>query len=362
MPYGKMTRRNFLGTGAAGSLASAVARPSKSAQPPASGPHEPGSSTASTLPNLEDYATIEAYCSGVPVYSLGYLAYIHGVSPDVYPGAEMQEGNSNPKTKIKPKKSWEIRRNPFGLQAPEPGPRTIWNDSQPMLPIHLIDGDPDTAWSSYGCQVPDARPEWIRIDLPAETTLSAVVLVCGQNFADAKLWAEGKIQDEFGYRKWAGRALPNDLTIQVSRDAWHWETVYESRSFSGNDSGPSIIVTKPTPHNSNTEGVDRQIEGGTIIKFEPRIAKQILITGRNFKRRLDKFVGYAFSLGEVEVWDQAGHNVALISRGAGVTASSWSSLQDHSQLTQEVLYEPIQYDLGLKYIRMGADNGTYTWN
>jgi len=289
-----MTRRNFLETGAAGTLASAVATADPSPTR-VSAPSPQAAGTTSKLPNFEDYATIEAYCDGVPVYSLGNLVYIHGVSPDVYPAAQMQEGNNNPKAKIRPKKSWEIRRNSFGLQAPEPGPRTIWNDSQPMLPIHLIDGDPDTAWSSYGCQVPDARPEWIRIDLPAETTISAVVLVCSQNFADARLWAECKIQDEFGYRKWAGRALPNELTIQVSRDAWHWETVYESRSFSGNDSGPSIIVTPPTPHNSNTTGIDRHIEG-TIIKFEPRRAKQILITGRNFKRRLDKFVGYAFSL------------------------------------------------------------------
>ena len=84
----------------------------------------------------------------------------------------------------------------------EPGPRTPWNDSQPMLPIHLIDGDPDTAWCSYGSEVPDSRPEWIRIDLPAESTVSAVILECSQNFGGAKLWEEGKLRchaegDEF---------------------------------------------------------------------------------------------------------------------------------------------------------------------
>ena len=52
---------------------------------------------------------------------------------------------------------------------PEPGPRTMWNDCEPTLPIHLIDGDPNTIWCSFGSQIPDARPEWIRIDLPEET-------------------------------------------------------------------------------------------------------------------------------------------------------------------------------------------------
>lgn len=354
----RMTRRHFLEMGSAATLTSAVALQTgfELAATESSG------DTASGAPNFEDYATIEAYCGGVPVYSIGDIAYIYGVSPDAYPQVEMQEANTNPKIKIKPKKSWEIKRNPFGVNAPEPGPRTMWDDAQPLLPIHLIDGDLDTIWSSYGCQVPDARPEWIRIDLPAEATITAVVLICSQNFADAKLWAEGKIQDEFSYRKWAGRALPSELTIQVSRDAWHWETVYENKTFSGNDCGPSVILEEPNPQNSNLTGVDRYIQGGTIIKFQPRIAKQVLITGFNFKRRLDKYDGYAFSLGEVEVWDGKGNNVALVSRGAGVTVSSWSSMQDHRRITQDLLFEPLQYDLGLKYIRVGADNGMYTWN
>src|ERR1017187_2620330 len=133
-----MTRRHFLETGAAGTLATAIAPQGISKQGA-----ERSNIPVSNAPNFEDYATIEAYSNGVPVYSLGNIAYIYGVSPDLYPGAIMQEGNSNPKVKTKPKKSWEIKRNPFGVTICEPGPRTIWHDAQPMLPIHLIDGDPD---------------------------------------------------------------------------------------------------------------------------------------------------------------------------------------------------------------------------
>src|SRR6266571_5005996 len=64
-------------------------------------------------PSFEDYATIEAYVDGFPVYSLGNIAYIYAVSPDVYTGVVMQQGNTNPTVKVKPKKSWEIKHNPF---------------------------------------------------------------------------------------------------------------------------------------------------------------------------------------------------------------------------------------------------------
>ena len=354
---GKITRRRFLETGVAGTVSSVAASQADSRRT-----EQETNQPATKAPNFEDYASIEAYANGFPVYSLGNMAYIYGVSPDLYPEATMQEANPNAKVKIKPKKSWEIKRNPFGVTIAEPGPRTMWNDSQPMLPIHLIDGDPDTAWSSYGSQVPDARLEWIRIDLPVETTVKAVALVCSQNFAGAKLWEQGKLTDIQDYHKWAGRALPSELTIQVSRDAWHWETVYQDDSFSGNDSGPAIVEMTPTSHNANNPRVIQGKDGATVIEFGPRRAKQILITGRDFKRRLDKYVGYAFSIGEVEVWDSSGQNVALLARGAGVTVSSTSSLMEHDRLTQHFLFGPVQYDLGLKYIRMGADNGLLTWN
>jgi len=353
----KMTRRHFLETGVAGTVSGVMASQADSRRA------EPGTNQPATkAPNFEDYASIEAYSGGFPVYSFGNITYIYGVGPDLCPDVVMQEGNTNPKAKIKPKKSWEIKRNPFGVTIAEPGPRSMWNDSQPMLPIHLIDGDPDTAWSSYGSQVPDARPEWIRIDLPVESTVTAVVLVCSQNFAGAKLWEEGKLTDIQDSHKWAGRALPNELMVQVSRDAWHWETVYENHSFSGNDSGPATIEAEPTNQNANSPRVIQGKNAATVIEFKPRRAKQILITGRNFKRRLDKYVGYAFSLGEVEVWDSAGQNIALLSRGAGVTVSSTSSLMEHDRLTQQFLFGPVQYDLGLKYIRVGADNGLLTWS
>ncbi|MFV1967481.1 MAG: discoidin domain-containing protein, partial [Pirellulaceae bacterium] len=141
----------------------------------------------SARPSIEDYATIEAYVGDVPVYAFGF-SYVYGVGPELLPGVVMQEGNTKAVAKLKPKKSWEITSNLCG-STPAREPKTMWNDDQPLLPIHLIDGDPETAWSSRGMTAPGVQPEWIRVDLPAESTVAAVALVCSKvgPSANAKL-------------------------------------------------------------------------------------------------------------------------------------------------------------------------------
>ncbi len=278
-------------------------------------------------PRIEDYATIEAYSDGVPVYAFGY-SYIYGVSPDLLPGVVMQEGNTNPVTKVKPKKSWEIEFNLCG-STPDSCPRTMWNDDQPLLPIHLIDGDPETAWCSRGGPEAKRQPEWIRIDLPAEATISSIALVCskigpGGNFPEYVRHINPK----------PGKALPKELTIKLSRDAMNWETVYENNDFSGPETGP------------------RKID------FEPRLAKQIWIIADNFPGILR--IGHAFSIGEVEIYDPEGNNLALITRGSGVQVSSTNYGYGMDRFTQDMLW-PVQYDLGFKWTRVGYDSGLFLW-
>ena len=74
------------------------------------------------MPKIEDYATIESYCGGVPVYAFGFT-YIYGVSPDLLPGVKLQVGNQRPVTKITPRKSWEIKHNLCG-STPGREPKT----------------------------------------------------------------------------------------------------------------------------------------------------------------------------------------------------------------------------------------------
>ena len=274
-------------------------------------------------PRIEDYATIEAYIGRdqVPVYAFGYT-YVYGLSPDLLPGVKMQEGSANPVVKIKPKKSWEIKSNLCG-STPGREPKTMGNDDQPLLPIHLIDGDPETAWSSRSNGVPDRNPEWIRIDLPAESTISSVALVCSK----VGPCVNGCLK--------VGKSLPKELTVKVSRDAAQWDTVYENKDFAGPN------------------------DGASVVKFGPRPAKQVWIIGNKLPNV--GFWGHGFSIGEVEVRDTQGNNLALLSRGAGVQVSSTYYGFGMDRFTQDMLW-PIQYDAGFKWLRVGYDMGMYLWS
>jgi len=116
----------------------------------------------------------------------------------------------------------------------------------------------------------------------------------------------------------------------VSRDGKDWDTVFDDPKFSGSD----------------TEA--------NLVRFEPRPAKMIWIIGDGFQN-VAQF-GSAFSLGELEVHDPDGNNLALISRGAGVQVSSTHYGCDMDRFTQDMLW-PIQYDLGFKWTRVGFAGG-----
>ena len=106
-------------------------------------------------------------------------------------------------------KSWQIRNNKIGATPPRT-PRTWMMDFKPLRAVHLIDGNSNTYWSSRGQTRPDVEQEWIRIDLASEVVIGSVVLV-------PRLDNQG----------W-----PGQVTIRVSKDAWHWDTVFESKEFS----------------------------------------------------------------------------------------------------------------------------------
>ena len=280
--------------------------------------------TGPIQPRVEDYATMEGITNGVPVWSFSNLCYIYGVSPDLMPALAMQEGNKHALVKIKPKKSWEISYNLCGTES-EMTRRSAYNDSQAMLPIHLIDGDPDTAWASFEMMAPNARPEWIRVDLPLEAEVASVALVSANN-------------THYGNY---GKALPKELEVKTSKDAWHWDTVYANKHL----------------------GTDQQV---VEIKFRPRRAKQIWIIGNNFPPLtapgdFDKS-RYTFSVGEVEVRDSSGANLALVSRGGSVTVSSTSYVMLNDRFTQDALWNSLNYDLGNKWVRIGGDNGSFMWH
>jgi len=277
---------------------------------------------------IEDFATVEATCEGVPVYAFGYT-YVYGVSPDFIPGLSWQAGGVGCE-KIVPKKSWEITNNLLG-STPAREPKSLHIDDQPLLCVHLIDGDPETCWCSRAQIEPDVEPVWIRIDLPAEAEIGAVRLVPHKQ----GMRGYAPIPDEPTATLGVGQGLPGKLSVKLSRDAHHWETVYETDAFAPDSSMDPIE-----------------------LRFDPRRAKQIWIIGEELPDVLG--FGHAFSIAGVEVIDTGGTNLALHSRGAGVTVSSTHLGYGMDRFTQDMLW-PIQYDLGFKWTRVGYDMSALQW-
>ncbi len=291
--------------------------------------HVPAERAKSARPCIEDFATVEARCAGAPVHAFGYT-YVYGVSPDFIPDLVWQRGAGGGE-KIVPKKSWEIKNNLLG-STPAREPRSLRIDDQPLLCVHLLDGDPETCWCSRGQIEADVEPVWIRIDLPAEAEVCAVRLVpCRKGLRGYAPVPWETMEDVLP----VGQALPRKIEVQTSCDARRWETVYRTDSLA------------PDPGMAPLD-----------VRFEPRRAKQIRIIGEEFPEVLT--FGHCFSIAEVEVLSSAGANLALHSRGAGVTVSSTHLGYGMDRFTQDMLW-PVQYDLGFKWMRVGYDMSALQW-
>lgn len=257
----------------------------------------------------------------VPVYAFGDT-FIYAITPTLVGESRLQEGNASPARKIKPKKSWELKSNTFGATAPRV-PRSEINDYQPFVGVNLIDGNPETCWMSRGQNQPDVEPVWVRIDLAKETQAKKVVLV----------------------PRWDNQGLPNDLVVQVSRDGWHWDTVFTDTNFRASHAS-----------------------GRFEIAFPARQIKQVMVRANNCSEVNvpDQYgeptwtFDFCFSLAGIEVLEENDANVALISRGAGVTVSSTTRGFGDEKLLHDQLW-PIHYDLGLKWVRVAYWDSVLNW-
>lgn len=263
--------------------------------------------------------------------------YVYDVSPDFQPANVIQLGNQNPKTKIRPKKSWEIGENLFGA-TPAGVPRSVETDRQFNLPVNLIDGDPNTAWTSRAQPQPNLEPEWIRLDLPQEQMIQEIVLV-----PRVAPLPERGVNPEWGPTSRYLDPLPKKLTIKVSLDAWHWDTVYQ------------------------TDDLEAPAKMGEPMRFQfpIRRVKQVWIIGENFGLMVTgpfiDFWGHCWSLAEVQALDDKGNNWALVSRGTGVTTSSTNyGYQGKRQELSD--WWSLHYDMGLKWLRVAFWDSVLQWN
>jgi len=249
--------------------------------------------------------------AGVPIYAYGPV-FIYGVSPDFETGVILQEGAQTPQKKIKPKKSWQMGENYSGsLVSYEP--REPRNDFQPTLPVNLIDGDASTFWMTRGEAQPDVMPAWVRIDLAREEKLREIVLNPVQK----------------------GGAWPKEVTVKLSQDAWHWTTVYQG--------DPSATLRRDEPLH--------------VVLAQPVSAKQIYIVANQLPViYLSSVAGERrFALSGIEALDERGENLALISRGAGVSVSSTFTTVGSTWDVSDQMW-PVQYDLGATWMRLSGSN------
>jgi hypothetical protein len=267
-----------------------------------------------------------AVCQGVPVWAYGYT-YVLQSGPDLVAGLQIQRDNHNPQTKIPLKKSWQIRSNYLGATAPRM-PRTPENDYLPLEPINLIDGDLESCWSSRTKYTPDAEPAWVRVDLSREQPIAKIVLRKRQPVRKRSDMRDPGAVD-------VGRGMPGQLTIRLSRDGQHWQTVFDGQTH--DEPGREMFT----------------------CEFAPQPAKQIWIIGTELAR-VENWL-YAFSIAEVEICDPQGRNLALASRGAGVTVSSTQHSMGNERETHRWLW-PIHCDLGLKWVRVGYHDDPINWH
>ena len=276
---------------------------------------------------------VRAVCNGVPVHSYGYT-HVLAAAPDLVDeaAAAVQAGNRAPLAKAPPKKSADIRFNRLGGTSPRM-PRTQPNDYLPLECIHLIDGDPCTCWSSRTQPQPDAEPAWIRLDLPVERTVSRVVLRKRAPGAPRVTDSSSMPLDAGAVE--VGMAMPGRLAFMLSRDARAWETVFD---------GPS----GDTPERREF-----------ACDFAAQPAKQIWIVGRQLPR-VENWL-HAFSISGVDVIDSAGNNLALATRGTGVTVSSTQHSMGQTREDHHWLW-PLAAELGMKWIRIGYHDDPVNWH
>lgn len=254
---------------------------------------------------------------GTPIYQIGQT-FIYAVSPDFEKDFSVQQGNTLPRAKIRPKKSWELKENRLGTSAPRV-PRTLMMDFQPYQWFHLIDGDPNTYWCSHALNFRDQEQAWVRIDLPVATPLKEVRIVARKD----------------------GMGIPGELTIKFSSDLVRWDTVYHTDN--QNSPGPGGTLRLPVNYTDPVRAIWILANRMSLIK------------GWWYAREQ-----YAFSISEVEAIDASGDNVALLARGAGATVSS-TYYGDGLTAEEQNLYWPIHYDLGDKWVRVNYWESVFQW-
>jgi len=280
--------------------------------------------------DVSEEPQVQTKCGATPVTRFGFC-WVLDDSPMFLDDVTLQTGNTAPRVTVHPQKSSEIRKNYIGVTTTRM-PRSTANDYLPAEAVHLIDGDEQTCWLSRGQTRPDAQPIWIRLDFPLEQKVDRIVLRKrpASNLPRNLLgWIPTKDAVE------VGRGMPKTLTIKGSRDALNWSTLFDG-------------ATGDTPEKFACE-----------FRFPAQPVKQLWITAGSLQ--MVENILYAFSLAEVEVYNDRGQNVSLLSRGTGVTVNS-THHSPGQELAAHRWYWPLHHHTGLKWARVGYHDDPINWH
>lgn len=277
---------------------------------------------------MSDLPTLQTKWEGKEVWRFGNT-WIVAQPPDFQPDEPLQEGNETPRRKICLKKSSELQSNFLGINT-SGMPRSRKTDYQPLEPVHLIDGNAETCWQSRGTRRPDMDPAWIRLDFPQEQTLTRMIFKKRSEIPERPFYT--KLPGSNAVE--VGRAFPETIRIESSSDGVTWQVLWE-----GNPNLP------PEKHL-------------WTLDFPPTRAKSVRVIAT--RTVSTENFGYSFSFSELEVYNIHQKNVALVSTGTGIIASSTEHGRNEIDMLRTLW--PTMYEAGFKWVRIGYHDDPINWH
>jgi len=236
----------------------------------------------------------------------------------------LQEGNTAPLIPIQPKRSGEIGHNLYGLCVQLPRDKDY---EDPFNPNHLIDGDPETCWSSQ--QRPTSLPgnvPWVEIKLPEAVKIQRVNLIPYWNNTD----------------------FPRGFRLLAASQDGSWSEALRKKNLrlirTGTLRGDKFLqeYTLPEPVSS-----DRW-----RIEFE-----RLPLSGGNYA---EVSQGYKARLSGIELIDGEGKNMALLESGAQISASDVFTCWQNTARNTNESYKHL-LDLGIKWVRVSQWGDQTEW-
>ena len=238
--------------------------------------------------------------------------------------ATLQEGNAGVLSPVKHLKSSEIKRSPYGICAHLPRAKDY---ETPFSPSHLIDGDPETCWSSQqnNSPYPGVAP-WAEIDLGKEATIKQINLI----------------------PYWANTDFPNGFSVLTSLDGKTWHTSIQITDYQlkeGKEKRGDKFV--------QAFELDKPVKARRVrVEFE-----RLPLSGGNYA---EVSQGYKARLSGIEVLDEKDGNVALIERGASVKTINFFTGWQNTAKTVNESFGRI-FDIGLKWVRVSQWGDQTEW-